>query len=199
MMSFAELNTATTAIATLSGAVCAVVFGLYKIYSVGKKIYSQLAPGDGENLSSQLAGIRDDLNVMRDRQWCLWDNMPIPYFECYGAEGHCVYVNKALTMLFGLSREQMVESGWLAAIPSQEQRHKVIEAWQYAVRHNLPYDEHYEVKHVVTGELSNVRAISDAPKEKKKIHGDSGSSSPLRQEQSIDNGWYAPRSYVRNN
>jgi PAS domain S-box-containing protein len=75
-----------------------------------------------------------------------FEESPIGHFEC-DLEGRCVWVNSALSKLFGLSRERMLGTnglGWMEAL-HPEDGPTVYRNWTETVEHWRPYKVRYRI------------------------------------------------------
>jgi len=85
-----------------------------------------------------------------------FEESPIGHFECDLA-GECVWVNPAAAKLFGISRDQMLGRGWMAALhPADNQR--VYEQWRDTIEHWRPYRVNYRLVRDGTNEPLTVEA-----------------------------------------
>jgi PAS domain S-box-containing protein len=85
-----------------------------------------------------------------------FEESPIGHFECDLA-GECVWVNPALSKLFGLSRDQMLGRGWMAALHPEDGQ-KVYEQWRDTIEHWRPYRVNYRLVRDGTRESLTVEA-----------------------------------------
>lgn len=134
---------------------------LYKLYKKIKPviskisvIYEQLTPNGGSSLADKINKIKDKVTISEMRQQIVWANLAIGYYEC-NKEGECTYANNNLCEMFGLSPEQMKGKGWLRAIDGEEERLKVWQIWQNAIKNHLPYEVHYKIRNRKTQEVIN--------------------------------------------
>lgn len=111
----------------------------------------ELSPNGGESINDRIGRMDASIKTMgavvqessarvlsilgRDRQ---------PYYEC-GPDGACTYANASLCALFGLTPEEMLANGWLAAIRPTD-RPGVLELWQKCVRNGIPYESTYQIR-----------------------------------------------------
>lgn len=75
---------------------------------------------------------------------------PTPMYEC-DKEGKFILANTALCELFGLSEQEILNNGWLAAI-SPEDRHTCWENYQHSIKSDIPFEWVYTVVNYKTHE-----------------------------------------------
>ena len=110
------------------------------------------------DVSANLQRISDNFVVAEAMTRMLADRDPTPMFQCELPSGLCVWSNRALQNLFGLTREQMKGSGWAEAIvPSHQDR--VLHHWKNAVVNSDIYNCDYPIEN--NGKLINVRAHAE--------------------------------------
>jgi len=74
----------------------------------------------------------------------MFENSPIPYFECDSMTGKCVWTNTAIQKIFGLPREEMMGEGWTSAIHPDD-IHRVRTQWDETIKHWRPYRCRYRL------------------------------------------------------
>lgn len=118
----------------------------------------EMSPNGGSSLKDQVTNIDQSLTIVRHHQRILHDADTHPIFEC-DAAGQCLYANPALALLFGMEREELLGSGWLAALPPTT-RMDQWELWQDSVQHDIPYASTYEIHNKQTKKKYLVKATS---------------------------------------
>jgi len=91
------------------------------------------------------------------------DESAVPTFQCELPSGNCVYVNRALATMFGLSVHEMLGNGWLVAV-HPEDRGRISENWLKACTAAstiwVPYDAIYRIPNRKNGEWMTVQATA---------------------------------------
>ena len=125
-----------------------------RIESVDRRLESMDARLLGlETVITHAANSAEAANV---RARMAFEESPIGHFECDLA-GECVWVNPALSKLFGLSRDQMLGRGWMAALHPEDGQ-KVYEQWRDTIEHWRPYRVNYRLVRDGTREPLTVEA-----------------------------------------
>ncbi|HZY81908.1 MAG TPA: PAS domain S-box protein, partial [Cyclobacteriaceae bacterium] len=91
----------------------------------------------------------------------LAENAPVGIFQA-DANGKCVYVNKRWCKVSGLTEEQSLKDGWMAAIAPAD-REKIVEQWNTAVSNNREFEMElrFQTPNSVDAETwTNARAIA---------------------------------------
>ncbi|RYD48105.1 MAG: PAS domain S-box protein, partial [Verrucomicrobiaceae bacterium] len=89
---------------------------------------------------TERAEIERRLRESEERFRILTDNAPVGIFLC-SADGQSLFVNRAWSIMAGMSSETALGSGWTAAL-HPEDRQRVIKDWDHAVdRHMASYCE----------------------------------------------------------
>ncbi len=83
-----------------------------------------------------------------------------PTFIC-NEEGHTTFVNKALTLLWGMSKEDLLEYGWLKGIRTQEEKQRVLKSWQYSIKEKISYVDTYPIMNQISKTEYLVKALAD--------------------------------------
>ena len=71
------------------------------------------------------------------------ETLKIAIYEC-DETGKTSEVNESLCNIFGLSKEEMLQNGWLYSIPEKE-RELVWKNWMFAVENKCPYRASYRI------------------------------------------------------
>lgn len=108
-----------------------------------KQLSDLVTPKDRPNLKEIIDDAIDlaELGSLRCQELLLNSNDGI--FEC-DINGECIYGNKTLQNLFGLSYESLLGRGWLDGI-HYEDKNRVLHEWQNCARNNLTYYCEYTV------------------------------------------------------
>lgn len=77
-------------------------------------------------------------------------------FVC-NIEGQCTYSNDYLCELFGLSYEEMLDTGWLSVI-LEEDRIRTYDKWIECVKKKIPYSTTYTIQNNRTKQIYHVKA-----------------------------------------
>lgn len=111
-----------------------------------------------EHMNGSIMTLTDNFIVAEAMTRAIADRDPTPMFQCELPSGKCVWTNKALQLLFGRTREQMLSNGWAEAIvPSHQDR--VVNGWKYSAVNSDIYNCDYPIE--AHGKLINVRAHAD--------------------------------------
>lgn len=112
------------------------------------RLYTELMPNGGKSLNDAVRRTEAKLDAGLRFSATLQD---IPTWEA-DAAGKCVWASPALCQLFGLSQSDMLHSGWLDAIATQEEREKISREWATALKHQIPFSAVYTIHNRSTGE-----------------------------------------------
>jgi transcriptional regulator with PAS, ATPase and Fis domain len=58
------------------------------------------------------------------------------------SKGKCIYANSTLSNMFGMDKEDMLNSGWLRAVIDRE---KSYSRWKFCIDNRVPYNDTYEI------------------------------------------------------
>ena len=129
----------------------------------------QFQKNGGGSTTDKIDRIEVALSEISERQVIdfLLDDQP--KYEC-DENGHCVRVNYAWRKLTGLSEEDALGNGWLAAI-HQKNVGVVRNHWEDFIHNNIPFDVEYSLLNHITKKETIVksRAIRKDDKEGLKI------------------------------
>lgn len=121
-------------------------------------IIKELTPNGGGSIKDQVTLTRDDVKMLKANVAVLRDGLrfslglqPTAVFETNEA-GRCTNASPALCEMFGMTHEEMLGLGWLAAIASAEERDRAWLNWRSAVDSGVPYKDRYLVHNARTGE-----------------------------------------------
>jgi PAS domain S-box-containing protein len=129
------------------------------IIPVVNSIKNEFSKNGGKSIRDQLTRIEGKGYLTDARIRLIATNLvSTGIFECDG-EGDCIWVNKALSELFGLDRDEMLGNGWLTSIIDSD-RKRVWDEWNYAIEHRIPYEAQYTVYNRKTNKLHKCKVIS---------------------------------------
>lgn len=123
---------------------------IHRTVVLSDRIHEHFGEEAGKKIVEEFSRRSKDIVLGEVRQQFLEQRLGIALYVC-ASSGSCEYASEALADLFGLERAEMLGNGWLKAIDISE-RQKVMEFWEYAVKHNMPYDYEYMVVNQRTGE-----------------------------------------------
>ena len=130
-----------------------------QIIPVIDSLNKQFPASGGKTIKDQLTRINDNLRMADLRNKLLSDNiLSTGIYEC-DANGDCLWANKTLCDLFGLSLEEMLGAGWLSGIAADEREH-VWNKWKKAIELDIPYETEYTVVNIKTREHIRVRTTA---------------------------------------
>ncbi len=125
------------------------------------QIKGQVFPNGGMSMCDRIDRVLVLAKKAERRSLILAENSPIPTFEC-DETGQCVWVNTALADLFGMDKSDLLGTHWLKAIHSDD-KVRVWNAWQEAIRLRIPYSMEYTIVNQRTGERCRCAAQADIP------------------------------------
>lgn len=120
------------------------------------RLYTELMPNGGKSLNDAVRRTEAKLDAGLRFSATLQD---IPTWEA-DAAGKCVWASPALCQLFGLSQSDMLHSGWLDAIATQEEREKISREWATSLKHQIPFSATFTILNRSTGECYVVESRS---------------------------------------
>lgn len=127
---------------------------IHRTVVLSDRIHEHFGKDAGKKIVDELSRRSKDIVLGEVRQQFLEQRLGIALYVC-ASSGSCEYASEALADLFGLERAEMLGNGWLKAVDMSE-RQKVMEFWEYAVKHNMPYDYEYAVINQNTGKRFRV-------------------------------------------
>jgi PAS domain S-box-containing protein len=171
--SFSDIATAVT---TACGAIAAVIGLHFKVVVPAAKnirhlvevvpkidvIIAELTPNGGGSIKDRIRRIDESVRSMEYRHRFVQDCLDVGVYEC-DKDGMSVFCNEALCELFGLSLEETLGTGWLAAIVDED-RQRTWDIWQSATRAGIPYSHSYHVINQRSNERIKVRTKAYAVK-----------------------------------
>ena len=123
-------------------------------YNTMAKMRRQMGDGGKEHkeiTERRINLLEAQLRLQRLADEVVWNHVEVASYRTDGT-GHCIAVNDAFCELFGLTREQMLDYGWSAAIPDTADRARIISTWQESLETRIPYLETYKVRNAKTGQ-----------------------------------------------
>ena len=110
-----------------------------------EEIRKQVFPNGGSSLNDKITALFnkvEKVDLIYESLWYLeLDKNPTPIYM-NDEKGNCIFVNKAITKLFRLSKEEMLGQGWLKRIKNKPQAFRNHEE---ALKNNIPYTDTYEL------------------------------------------------------
>jgi len=113
---------------------------------------------NGRRITSYVQELHRQSLMNTGRIRILLNSYPIGLYEC-DKNGECIWVNRALSDLFGMTAEDMLGHGWLSAV-EESQRALVLSEWMNAVKKDIPYSWGYNITNQETKENFRVKAIA---------------------------------------
>lgn len=157
------------AIETQVATVKADVKGLEeKVESVSSRVkkmepvIDELKPNGGSSIKDVINQLMERVTILDGRHHARFDGDGLATYEC-GPDGMCTYASAALGELYGMSPEQFTGNGWLSAVETAQERQRVWDSWQAAVKAGIPYEDVYVVRcHAVRRRVRTyTRAVKD--------------------------------------
>ncbi len=127
-------------------------------------VNKELRPNGGQSLTDKVNAIRTQVLILESRGRAVWAADDTPTYECDG-HGQCIWSSAKLCELFGLTFEEMLGNGWLAAVHGAEERKRVHDNWREAVEAGTPYEDVYQIFNRKTHESFLVRTYTTASKD----------------------------------
>lgn len=128
-----------------------------------KSMTTEFTKNSGKSIKDQITRIDENIKRSDLRIKLIATNLVTTgIFEC-DAEGKCVWVNRALADMFGLEREEMLDTGWLSAVVDDE-RNEVWMDWMYCINNHIPYEAEYSVHNKKRDTTFRIRVVAVATK-----------------------------------
>lgn len=116
-----------------------------------KSFHNEFTGESGKIIKTQLNNINNALRKEELKNRVLSDSLStIGSYEC-DEKGACLWANKAVCDMFGLTLAEFVGNGWLASI-CEEDRAEAWVNWLDAIKLDIPYESTYSVCNAKTGE-----------------------------------------------
>lgn len=122
-------------------------------------IKKEFSTNSGKTIKDQLFRIEEKSYLADARIRLIATNLVSTGIFESDPTGECIWVNRALSDLFGLDRGEMLGNGWLSAIDDDD-RKRVWDEWQYCIQHKIPYEDEYSVCNRKTNQCYSCRVIS---------------------------------------
>lgn len=104
-----------------------------------ESFHREFSTNGGKSIKDQITRIDDNTRLSELRSKLIATTLITSgSFEC-DAHGNWTWANKALADLFGLSLEEMLGNGWLAAVQEHD-RMDIWDNWKNAILNNIPYE-----------------------------------------------------------
>jgi PAS domain S-box-containing protein len=133
-----------------------------------KSFQDEFSTNSGKSIKDRITRIDNTIKKEELRNKLLSDSLlTIGSYEC-DAGGGCVWANKALCEMFGLSLAEMMGSGWLSAICEDDRMDSWLK-WLKAIELNIPYESVYTVCNIKTGEHFSCQSQAVAHRDAKGI------------------------------
>lgn len=126
-------------------------------YDAIKKINEELKI-NGKRANTYIKELDIAILCNTARIHALLDTFKIGLFEC-DKDGDCTWVNKALCEIFGMTSEEILGHGWVAAI-IEDQRSKVFAEWMNSVKNDFPFTWQYNIINKESGENIRIAVTS---------------------------------------
>lgn len=149
------------------------------LHRLDKLTYETTANG-GKSLKDFVVSTYEMTVKNKNRTYLMLETSSIAMFEC-DETGKCIWVNPALSRLFGIERNDMLENGWLKAIVPEE-RDKVYSIWVNSIKNDIPYSCDYHIINQETGEKLYCRAQTTSTKYASKNSGYHGTVIVLKED-----------------
>lgn len=126
----------------------------FRSLALSDRVHDHFGEKAGDKIVEEFSRRSKDIILGEVRQQFIESKLGIALYVC-SPDGSCEYANEAIADLFGLERAQMLGNGWMRAV-NRSERQKVMEFWEYAVQHKMPYDYEYGVVNQETMEKFKV-------------------------------------------
>lgn len=117
--------------------------------------------GDDGAIIGELRAIRTEFRVMGLGISTMWEHWEIPSYRC-DKDGFCTDANSALLKMFGLTKHEMLGTGWTRVFPDADTQQSAWGNWINAIKLKIPYHDEYEIKNAQTGEIIRVSTFARA-------------------------------------
>lgn len=128
-----------------------------------KSMTAEFSKNSGKSIKDQLTRIDENTKLSNMRIRLIATNVvSTGTFEC-DETGKTVWVNKALSDMFGLDKDEMLDNGWLTAVVDNE-RSEVWTEWIFSINNKIPYESEYNVYNKKSNTTFKVRVVAIANK-----------------------------------
>lgn len=111
---------------------------------------------DSEKTRQKLSEVISTLEIHDQKHYVIWATQTDGIYEADIHSGDCLWVNPALSEMFGLDATNMLGRGWLRAVNPAE-REGVWLRWWESLKNGIPFEAEYEVHNVRTHERFRVQ------------------------------------------
>lgn len=130
-----------------------------KVLPIINSLNKEFSVNSGKSIKDQINRIDDATRLAELRSKLIASNLlTTGAYEC-DAQGLCTWVNNALCELYGLTEEQMLGNGWLAAVDESE-RAEVWNQWHENIKLDIPHESKYTIYNRKTRETFKVRTTA---------------------------------------
>lgn len=110
----------------------------------------EFSRNSGKSIKDQITRIDNNTRLSELRSKLVLNNLlTTGVYEC-DANGECIWVNKTLCEMYGMSFEEMLGKGWLSAVADDE-RTEVWENWLDDINYGIPHEGEYNIVNKKTG------------------------------------------------
>lgn len=110
---------------------------------------------DTEATRHKLSTVITTLEIHDQKHYVIWATQSDGIYEADTTSGDCLWVNPALSEMFGLDANNMLGRGWLRAVNPSE-REGVWLRWWESLKNGIPFEAEYEVHNARTRERFRV-------------------------------------------
>jgi len=104
----------------------------------------EFSKNSGKSIKDQITRIDNAVRLSELRSKMIADKyLPIGQYEC-DANGKWTWVNNTMVEIFGLSKDAMLDNGWLTAVKDDE-RMDVWLNWKRYIEHRIPYEDEFNI------------------------------------------------------
>jgi hypothetical protein len=120
-----------------------VIQDAIRTFVLGNRFYDIYGPNPAETINEIYDSIQKAHDVLQIRQQISERYFKIGIYICE-LDGRCSFSNECLNNIFGLDSKEMSGFGWLSAVCVTD-RQRVHEAWMYAIKNQIAYNERYTI------------------------------------------------------
>jgi len=115
-----------------------------------EEISKEFRTNGGATVKDSLARIELTTARGEERQKILLGLVPYAVFET-DKEGHCTYVNRSYLRWTGRTEDEVLGDGWVNIL-AQDERERVTNEWDRAIKHKRLFEARYSIYNESTGE-----------------------------------------------
>ena len=108
-----------------------------------------------EQTRHKLSAVMSTLDIHDQKHYVIWATQTDGIYEADTATGDYLWVNPALSEMFGLDANNMLERNWLRAVLPQE-REGVWLRWMESLKNGIPFEAEYTIQNIRTREKFRV-------------------------------------------